>query len=189
MATSANFGNMFSMAFSSLILPFIPFLPKQILLINFLTDIPEFTISTDQVDENWLISPQHWDFNFIKKFMIVFGLISSIFDFITFFLFKHLSHTQAEFRTAWFLESVISAAMVLLVIRSKHSILVSKPSLALTSSVFAILFITTLIPYTSIGPIFNFTTLPLVYIGIIYLIVFTYMLVCEIAKSYFYRKQ
>ena len=189
MATSANFGNMFSMAFSSLILPFIPFLPKQILLINFLTDIPELTISSDKVDQDWLISPQQWNFSFLKKFMIVFGLISSIFDFITFFLFKWMAKSESEFRTAWFLESVISAALVLLVIRTKKSIFACLPSPALATAVISTILITIVIPYTSIGSLFLFTPLSPIFISIIFLIVICYMFVAEAAKTPFYRNR
>jgi Mg2+-importing ATPase len=189
MATSANFGNMFSMAFSSLILPFIPFLPKQILLINFLTDIPEFTISTDHVDKDWLISPQKWNFSLIKKFMVVFGLLSSFFDFTTFFLLKFLDLSQQEFRTAWFLESVISAASVLLIVRTKHSLFSSFPSRYLSCFVAAIICITLALPYFPIGRMFGFTPLKGSLVLLMSLIVILYVIAAEITKKIFYKNK
>lgn len=120
MATSANFGNMFSMAGASLFLPFLPLLPKQILLTNLLTDFPEMTIATDTVDKEMVERPHSWDIAFIRKFMVVFGITSSVFDYLTFgtllFLLPGLTE---EFRTGWFIESVISASMIVLVVRSR----------------------------------------------------------------------
>ncbi|HEY7108511.1 MAG TPA: magnesium-translocating P-type ATPase, partial [Nitrososphaeraceae archaeon] len=129
MATSANFGNMFSMAGASLFLPFLPLLPKQVLLMNLLTDLPEMTISTDNVDRESVEKPRHWDIKFIRKFMIVFGLISTIFDYATFAVLLFVLHsTINQFRTAWFTESVISASIVVLVIRTRKPMFKSKPS-------------------------------------------------------------
>ena len=109
MATSANFGNMFSMAGASLFLSFLPLLPKQILLTNLLTDIPEMTIAGDRVDEELIDRPRRWNIVFIRKFMLTFGLVSSIFDYLTFgVLLWFLGSGVEEFRTGWFVESVIS---------------------------------------------------------------------------------
>jgi Mg2+-importing ATPase len=188
MATSANFGNMFSMAFSSLMLPFLPFLPKQILLINLLTDIPEFAISSDHVDDSWLISPQQWNFSFIKKFMVIFGLLSSFFDFMTFLILKFLGLSIIEFRTAWFLESILSAACVLLVIRTKHPLTTSLPSLPLTLSVLGVIITTFYIPYSSIGLLFGLCPLQPFLLSFICLIVIFYIAVAEITKKIFYNK-
>src|SRR4029079_5101820 len=102
MATSANFGNMFSMAGASLFLSFLPLLPKQILLINLLTDLPEMTIATDSVDSEMVSQPRRWDIHFIRRFMIVFGLISSVFDYLTFGTLIWLGATTEQFRTGWF---------------------------------------------------------------------------------------
>src|SRR6266540_1846469 len=121
MATGANFGNMFSMAGASLFLSFLPLLPKQILFTNLLTDIPEMTIAADCVDPELIDKPKHWDIKFIRKFMIVFGLLSTVFDYLTFFTLLFILHaTVAEFRTTWFMESVISASFVVIVIRSQR---------------------------------------------------------------------
>src|SRR6185437_3939041 len=128
MATSANFGNMFSMAGASLFLPYLPLLPKQILLTNLLTDLPETTISTDNVDADWIEKPHRWNLGFIKKFMVVFGIISSVFDYLTFFVLLKILHAgMAEFRTGWFLESVISACCIVLIVRTIHSVFKSRP--------------------------------------------------------------
>ncbi len=111
MATSANFGNMFSMASSSAFLSFLPMLPKQVLLTNLMTDFPEMTISTDEVDDEMVQKPQRWNLGFIRKFMLVFGLLSTLFDFATFaVLLVVLKATTEQFRTGWFVESVISAS-------------------------------------------------------------------------------
>ena len=129
MATSANFGNMFSMAGVSLFLPFLPLLPKQILLTNLLTDFPEMTIATDRVDNEMVDYPRRWDIKAIRKFMMTFGLVSSVFDYLTFGALLLILHaTQDQFRTGWFLESVISASLIVLVIRSRKPFFKSRPS-------------------------------------------------------------
>ncbi|MEX0586913.1 MAG: magnesium-translocating P-type ATPase, partial [Pirellulales bacterium] len=129
MASSANFGNMFSMAGASLFLPFLPLLPKQILLLNLLTDLPEMTIATDRVDPEAVSQPRRWDIRFIRRFMIVFGLISSVFDFLTFAaLLLILRADEALFRTGWFTESIISACLIVLVVRSRRPFFRSRPS-------------------------------------------------------------
>ena len=129
MATSANFGNMFSMAGVSLLLPFLPLLPKQILLTNLLTDLPEMTISTDRVDNEMVDYPRRWDIKAIRKFMMTFGLVSSVFDYLTFGVLLLVFHaTQDQFRTGWFLESVCSASLIVLVIRSRKPFFKSRPS-------------------------------------------------------------
>ena len=129
MATSANFGNMFSMAGVSLFLPFLPLLPKQILLTNLLTDFPEMTIATDRVDDEMVDYPRRWDIKAIRKFMMTFGMVSSVFDYLTFGALLFLLHaTPEQFRTGWFLESVISASLIVLVIRSRKPFFKSRPS-------------------------------------------------------------
>ena len=132
MATSANFGNMFSMAGASLFLKFLPLLPKQILLMNLMTDLPEMTIAGDAVDDELAMLPQRWDIGFIRRFMLVFGAISSVFDFLTFgVLLFVLKANERQFRTGWFLESVVSATLVVLIIRTRRPLIRSLPSRAL----------------------------------------------------------
>ena len=144
-ATSANFGNMFSMAGASLFLPFLPLLPKQILLINLLTDFPEMTIAGDNVDPELVEAPRRWDISFIRRFMIVFGLVSSAFDFLTFVVLLKLNATMEQFRTGWFIESIVSAALIVLVVRSRRYIYRSRPSRLLTCATFAIVGIALLV--------------------------------------------
>jgi Mg2+-importing ATPase len=148
MATSANFGNMFSMAGASLFLPFLPLLPKQILLMNLLTDAPEMTIATDNVDVEIIEKPRRWDIKFIRKFMIVFGLLSTIFDYLTFGVLLLVLHSVTDqFRTAWFMESVISASMVVLVIRTKKPFFKSKPRVHLLLATLFVVGLTIILPY------------------------------------------
>ena len=128
MASSANFGNMFSMAGASLFLSFLPLLPKQILLTNLLTDFPEMTIATDSVDRELVEKPRRWNIQFIRSFMLTFGILSSVFDYLTFAVLLLILHaTTDQFRTGWFLESVISASVTVLVIRTRKPFFRSKP--------------------------------------------------------------
>jgi len=189
MATSANFGNMFSMAGVSLIIPFLPLLPKQILLTNLMTDFPEMTIATDNVDDEMVNYPRRWDIKAIRKFMITFGIVSSVFDYLTFGILLLVLHaSQVQFRTAWFLESVISASIIVLVIRSRKPFFKSKPGKYLQISTFSIIFLTLLLPYTPLAGIFGFTPLPLPFLFFIGLIVFVYIFTAEIVKKAFYRR-
>ncbi|MCY7282367.1 MAG: magnesium-translocating P-type ATPase, partial [Cyanobacteria bacterium CAN_BIN43] len=149
MATSANFGNMFSMAGISLVLPFLPLLPSQILITNLLTDFPEMTIATDRVDRELVNQPRRMNIKFIRNFMLVFGLLSSVFDYLTFAALLLLLHASpAQFRTGWFMESVISASLIVLVVRTRQSILKSKPGKYLLAATLAIVGVTLLLPYT-----------------------------------------
>src|SRR5512135_2356145 len=160
MATSANFGNMFSMAGISLFIPFLPLLPKQILLTNLLTDFPEMTIATDNVDNEMVNYPRRWDIKAIRKFMITFGIVSSVFDFLTFGLLLLILHaTQVQFRTGWFLESVISASMIVLVIRSRKPFFRSKPGKYLLIATLIVAVLTLVFPFTPLGKIFGFSPL------------------------------
>ena len=157
MATSANFGNMFSMAGASLLLPFLPLLPTQILLTNLLTDFPEMTIATDSVDPELTAQPRRWDIHFIRKFMIVFGLLSSIFDYLTFGVLLWLLRASPEqFRTGWFQESVISASLIVLVIRTRRPFYQSRPGKYLFAATLVIIGLTMLLPYTPLAPMFAF---------------------------------
>ncbi|HEX9146552.1 MAG TPA: magnesium-translocating P-type ATPase, partial [Candidatus Binatia bacterium] len=152
MATSANFGNMFSMAGVSLFLPFLPLLPKQILLTNLMTDFPEMTIATDRVDSEMVDHPRRWDIKAIRKFMITFGLVSSVFDYLTFGALLTVLHaTQDQFRTGWFLESVISASLIVLVIRSRKPFFKSRPSKYLFVATILAVIVTVILPFTPLG--------------------------------------
>jgi P-type Mg2+ transporter len=189
MATSANFGNMFSMAGASLFLPFLPLLPKQILLTNLLTDFPEMTIATDSVDQEMLSQPRRWNIKFIRNFMLVFGVLSSVFDFLTFGVLLLVLHASVEeFRTGWFMESVISASMIVLVVRTRGPFLRSKPSKALLTATLLVALVTILFPYTPIGTLFGFAPIPLPYLLALLVIVGLYIISAEVAKRIFYKR-
>ncbi len=188
MATSANFGNMFSMAGISLVLPFLPLLPSQILLTNLLTDFPEMTIATDRVDQAMVNQPRRMNIGFIRNFMLVFGLLSSVFDYLTFGALLPLLHADtAQFRTGWFVESVVSASMIVLVIRTRQSILTSKPGRYLLAATIAIAVVTLLIPYTPLAGLLGFQALPIEFLLVLAAIVGLYILSAETVKHGFYR--
>jgi Mg2+-importing ATPase len=189
MATSANFGNMFSMAGVSLFIPFLPLLPKQILLTNLLTDFPEMTIATDNVDDEMIDYPRRWDIKAIRKFMITFGLVSSVFDYLTFGLLLLVIHAnQSQFRTGWFLESVISASIIVLVIRSRKPFFKSKPGKYLLIATLSIAVITIILPFTPLGKVFGFSPLSLTTYLLLLLIVVLYIISAEITKRIFYKR-
>ncbi len=189
MATSANFGNMFSMAGASLFLPFLPLLPKQILLTNLLTDLPEMTIATDTVDPELVERPRSWDLGFIKRFMLVFGLLSSVFDYMTFGVLLFMLHaTPEQFHTGWFIECVVSASMIVLVIRSRRPFFRSRPSWQLRSATGVIAVVTTALPYTPLAPLLGFVPLPLSVLGALGLVVLLYIGSAEMVKRAFYHR-
>ena len=189
MATSANFGNMFSMAGASFFLPYLPLLPAQILLTNLMTDFPEMTIATDRVDDAMVDHPRRWDIRAIRKFMITFGLVSSVFDFLTFgALLFILQATQEQFRTGWFLESIVSASLIVLVIRSRKPFFRSTPSKSLLLATLLTVAATLALPYTPLGGIFGFEPVPLSFLLLIGTIVALYVVAAEMVKAVFYRK-
>ena len=189
MATSANFGNMFSMAGVSLFLPFLPLLPKQILLTNLMTDFPEMTIATDRVDAEMVDHPRRWDIKAIRKFMITFGLVSSLFDYLTFSVLLLILHaTQDQFRTGWFLESVISASLIVLVIRSRKPFFKSRPGKYLLMATLLIVVMTLILPFTPLGGIFGFRPLPISFLLLIAIVVVCYIISAELVKTVFYEK-
>jgi Mg2+-importing ATPase len=188
MATSANFGNMFSMAGASLFLSFLPMLPKQILLTNLLTDFPEMTIATDSVDPEMVLKPRRWDLGFIRKFMLTFGVVSSVFDYLTFGALLWVLHASIEqFQTGWFQESVISAAIIVLVIRTRKPFFKSRPGKYLMAATLLVVLLTMALPYTPLAPLFGFRPLSLEFLGMIGLIMVLYITAAEVAKKVFYR--
>jgi Mg2+-importing ATPase len=189
MATSANFGNMFSMAGVSLFLPFLPLLPGQILLTNLMTDIPEMTIATDSVDGEMVDHPRRWDIGFIRNFMLVFGILSSVFDILTFAALFYILHaTPDQFRTGWFMESVISASLIVLVIRTKKPFFKSIPGKYLSAATLLIVASAFIFPFMPIGKIFGFSQLPVSFLLLMGLIVAFYIISAEIVKAVFYRR-
>ncbi|GBC91726.1 Magnesium-transporting ATPase, P-type 1 [bacterium HR15] len=190
MATSANFGNMFSMAGASLFLPFLPLLPKQILLTNFLTDLPEMAIATDNVDEELLLHPARWDIHFIRNFMLVFGLLSSIFDYLTFgVLLWLLQAGVTEFRSGWFVESVLSASMVVLIVRTRRPFFRSLPGGWLLGLSAISWLLTLWLPYSPLAHLLGFKPLPPMFLGALAIILLLYMLSAELIKQLFYHHQ
>jgi P-type Mg2+ transporter len=197
MATSANFGNMFSVAGASLFLPFLPMLPKQILLINFLTDLPEMSIANDNVDQVMMDRPRRWDLRFIRRFMVTFGLLSSVFDFATFgvlFLLIQASgqvfaNSESLFHTGWFVESVVSATLVIFAVRTRLPFLRSRPGklmAILTAVVIALVFV---IPYSPLASILEFQPLSPLYLVIMLGISLVYFVSAEFLKRRFYAHE
>ena len=187
MATSANFGNMFSMAGASLFLPFLPLLPKQILLGNLLTDFPEMTIATDSVDPEMVDQPRRWDLGFIRRFMLVFGLANSACDYLTFGVLLYLMHADPiQFRTGWFIENVVTAALIVLVIRTRKRCYASRPSTSLLIATGATVAVALALPYTPLAGVLGFKPLGLGFLLGLGLIMLFYVIVAEMTKSWFY---
>lgn len=186
--TSANFGNMFSMAGASLFLPFLPLLPKQILLINFLSDFPAITIANDSVDKDTVERPLRWDIHFIRDFMIVFGLISSIFDYLTFaVLFFGFNAKHGIFQSSWFTISVLTELLVLLVMRTQKRFYRSRPAPLLLYSSIAVGIFTLLIPYLPFHQYLGIEPVKPLLLFSLFFILALYVIVTEIAKYYFYN--
>jgi Mg2+-importing ATPase len=186
MTTSANFGNMFSMAGAALFLPFLPLLPKQILLNNFLTDFPAMAISTDSVDPELVEKPRTWDIRFIRNFMIVFGVVSSIFDFLTFAaLVFILKATPEQFRTGWFVESVMTEVLIILVMRTWKPFYTSLPSRPLLVAMILVLLVTLALPYSPLKGVLGLTPLPISALLLLGLITILYAGAPELTKKFF----
>jgi Mg2+-importing ATPase len=164
-------------------------LPKQILLTNLLTDFPEMTIATDRVDSEMVDYPRRWDIKAIRKFMITFGLVSSVFDYLTFgVLLLILQATRDQFRTGWFMESVISASLIVLVIRSRKPFFKSRPGKYLLMTTLLIAVVTLILPFTKLGEIFGFSWLPISFLVLIGIIILFYIITAEVVKTIFYNK-
>ena len=183
MGTSSNFGNMFSMAGAFAFLSFLPMLPTQILLNNFLYDLAQITIPTDNVDENYIRKPQHWDISLIRKFMIIIGPISSIYDFLTFFIMLSVFHAdEVLFHTGWFVESLATQTLVLFVIRTAGNPFRSRPSRPLTITTLSIVAFAIVLPYTPLGVPLGFTPLPVLYFLFLIVMVLSYLLLVQLVK-------
>ncbi|NYZ77663.1 magnesium-translocating P-type ATPase [Candidatus Micrarchaeota archaeon] len=186
---SANYGNMFTLVVASFFLPFIPLLPSQILLNNFLSDIPLLTISSDNVDEDFVRKPKRWDIRMISRFMIYFGMISAVFDMLTIALFLYFFGVGAAlFRTLWFLESSLSEIAVTFIIRTKHAFFKSMPSrLLITSSLFTATVCVVVVSLPAVGSYFGFVPPSAEQIVLVGGIVLAYCLATEAAKHLFFR--
>ncbi|WP_018617482.1 magnesium-translocating P-type ATPase [Segetibacter koreensis] len=188
-STSANFGNMFSMAIASTMLPFLPLLATQVLLNNFLSDVPALTIATDHVDAELTTAPKKWDLKYIRRFMIIFGLQSSVFDVITFVVLLHVFHSGPEqFRSGWFMESLFTETLILLIIRTQRPFFKSKPSKYLLAATTTMLIIAALMPYMPFASVFDLQPLPARVFITITGIALTYALVAEVTKRYLMKK-
>lgn len=189
MAASSNFGNMFAVLGASLFLPFLPMLPIQVLVNNILYDLSQIAIPTDNVDKEWLFKPRKWEMNNIKKYILLFGPLSSIFDFILFFIlmnFYNVSNNPSLFHTAWFIESVITQTIIIHIIRTKKiPFIESKPSKPLLFSSIAIIIFAIYLLYSPIKGTLGFVLLPTSYWFVLGGIVLSYLVVTQIAKSWF----
>lgn len=190
MGLSSNFGNMFSVAAATLFLPFLPMLPVQILINNFLYDTSQVTIPQDNVDASYILKPQRWDLKMIYKYMIVFGTTSSVFDILTFWLlYKYFSVDQAMFRTGWFMESLATQILVVFIIRTRvFPFYKSRPSWKLALSALICLFVGWLLPYLPFATQIGFAKLPFVVVGFIILLVIVYLICAEMVKHFFYYR-
>ena len=183
MGTSSNFGNMFSMAAASIFLPFLPMLPTQILLNNFLYDLAQVTIPTDNVDPSFIRKPRHWNIKLIRDFMIYIGPISSIYDFLTFYVMLAVFRAHEPlFHTGWFVESLATQTLVLFVIRTAGNPLRSRPSAALTTTTILIVATGVLLPFTPFAPTLGFVPLPGSYFVFLTAVTVTYLIFVEIVK-------
>ena len=188
MGTSSNFGNMFSMAAASVFLPFLPMLPVQILLNNMLYDISEVAIPLDRVDAEVLKTPQNWDMRFIRNFMLAVGLVSSLFDFLTFYILLAVLHAgEVLFHTGWFIESLVTQVMVIFVIRTRGNPLASQPSLALTVTSLSVAALAIALPLTPWAGPLGFERPSLEFLGLLAGLMAAYLLVVEAVKRWFYR--
>lgn len=189
MGTSSNFGNVFSMAGASIFLPFLPMLPTQILLNNLLYDLAQITIPTDNVDETYLQKPQKWDISLIRNFMVFIGPISSIFDFLTFYVLLHVFHSgEAQFHTGWFVESLATQTLVLFVIRTSKNPLRSRPSGPLMATCLAVVAIGLYLPFSPLAGMLGFTALPGAYFTFLAIATITYLFLVEGAKRLLLRR-
>ena len=187
--TGANFGNMLSMAGASLFLPFLPLLAKQILLNNFLSDLPAIGIPSDNVDPEDVARPRKWDTGGIRNFMLLFGLVSSVFDYATFGLLLFIAHaTEAQFQTGWFVESLLSELVVALVVRTRRRFYHSKPGKVLWAITLAVSLAALVIPYLPLGDVLGFVPLPLWLLAALIGVTALYVVATEAAKGYFFSR-
>jgi Mg2+-importing ATPase len=188
MGTSSNFGNMFSMAGGTLLLPFLPMLPIQILVNNFLYDLSEIAIPFDNVDEEVLARPHPWDMDFVRRVMLTFGPISSLFDFLTFFLLLQFFHAGEDlFHTGWFVESIATQVLVIFVIRTQGNPFTNRPNLGLALLSLAVVAVGAALPFSPAGEYLGLVRPPVEFYLALVGIVAAYLAVVEVAKRAFYR--
>ncbi len=189
MGTSSNFGNMASMAAASLFLPFLPMLPLQILLNNFLYDLSQIPIPSDRVDQTYMLKPRRWNVAFIRRYMLVLGPISSLFDLATFAVMLHVFYAGEHlFRTGWFIESLATQTLVIFVIRTADRPWASPPSRPLAWGVGACLAVGVLLPFTPLAPWLGFVPPPPLFFAVLVAMVAIYLGIVEVVKGEFYRR-
>ncbi|QWV92431.1 magnesium-translocating P-type ATPase [Geomonas oryzisoli] len=189
MGTSSNFGNMFSMAGASLVLPFLPMLPVQILLNNLLYDVSELPIPLDRVDDDYLSHPRHWDMNFIRNFMLVIGPVSSVFDFLTFYVMLTFFHAgEALFHTGWFIESMATQVLVIFIIRTRQSPFKSRPNPWLIACSLTVVAGAALLPFAPIGRHLGFVAPPAFFFLMLTALLLAYLVAVEGMKRWFFRR-
>jgi Mg2+-importing ATPase len=188
MGTSSNFGNMFSAAAASAVLSFLPMLPSQILLNNLLYDSSQLAIPTDRVDDEQLHAPSHWNIAFIRRFMLTFGPISSLFDFLTFGLMLGALHAgPVEFRTGWFVESLATQTLIIFAIRTRRvPFFRSRPSGAMTLTTLTVIAVGVVLTVSPVAAALGFTTLPWQFFGALVLLTIAYLVLVEFTKKMFY---
>lgn len=190
MGTSSNFGNMFSMAGSALILPYLPMLPTQILLNNFLYDLAQITIPTDNVDATFIRKPHRWEIGLIRDFMLFIGPVSSVFDFLTFFVMLSIFHaSETLFHTGWFVESLATQTLVLFVIRTAGNPLRSRPSRPLVITILVVVATGIIVPFTPLGNALGFTPLPALFFIFLIGATSVYLLLVEVVKRWLMRRR
>ena len=198
LGVSSNFGNMFSVAGASIFLPFLPMAPVQILLNNLLYDVSQSTITTDSVDDEYIERPKRWDISYIRRFMLYMGPVSSLFDFLTFFimllvfsipLVNYSKHDESLFQTAWFIESLCSQILVVFIIRTRRKpFWESKPSRYLVISAVGILAFALILPFTPLGAVFGFVAPPPLFFFALLLLLTAYLVLAELVKNWFYKR-
>jgi Mg2+-importing ATPase len=185
---SANLGNMASMAVASLFLPFLPMTAGQILLNNFLSDIPALGLAGDRVDPESVERPRRWDMRFISRFMVEFGVLSSLFDLLTFGMLLALFHlTEGLFQTAWFVESLLTELAIALVVRTRRPFFRSRPGRMLLVSTALLVPITLAVPYLPRAQVLGFVPLSVGLVAALLAITGSYVLSAELLKKWFYR--
>jgi len=188
MGTSSNFGNMLSMALASAVLPFLPMLPVQILLNNFLYDLSQLTIPTDNVDSSYTARPRKWDMHMIERFMFGLGPISSVYDFLTFGVMLWVFHAGPElFRAGWFIESLATQTLVIFVIRTAGNPLKSRPSTPLLISIFGGVLAGLIVVMSPLGSALGFAPLPPPFFLVLVVMVATYLCLVQLIKRRFYE--
>ncbi|HYB40517.1 MAG TPA: magnesium-translocating P-type ATPase, partial [Candidatus Methylomirabilis sp.] len=189
MGTSSNFGNMLSMAAASLFLDFLPMLPLQILLNNFLYDLSQISIPSDRVDATYMLQPRRWNVAFIRRYMLLLGPLSSLYDFATFAVMLHVFHAgESLFRTGWFVESLATQTLVIFVIRTADRPWASRPSRALAWGVGTCAATGVVLPFTPLAPWLGFVRLSPSFFAFLVLMVASYLGLVEVVKRWFYRR-